>query len=277
MRLKLTYARVTTALAATLALGGVGAALAGGGSAGSVDGTRVKRFNFAADAGDPGKTVLKAGDLSMRATCDGGGDLSAEVRTSSNNASYHSYGYSTDDSVYDFDEGSPEELSTGGERDGVYQPAHGDSVRIQYLALEDAQKDCVIAGFAFIGDGPAGSGSAGSVGGTDFKTIDYAAQEGSSRKTVLTAGGLRIRARCDSGPALVVDAVTGSDNAAYTDYPNGESFADFDTGEVSQFDPNYEQDVVYRSAGGHTVAVQFMGTDEAKPDDCIVRGIAWVK
>jgi hypothetical protein len=195
----------------------------------------------------------------------------------SNNATYHSYGNGTDDTVVDFDTGTPEGLYIGGERDGVYQPADGDLVAIQYLSSEDSQHDCNISGFAFIGAGPKGSGSASRVGGVQLKTIKYKANASSGKKTILKAGDLRMTAKCATGPSIELEGTTTSNNALYADYPTSTIDDDFDKSDSIAFTNDYEDDIVYRSASGHTVAVQFLHTDNAESADCIANGIAWVR
>jgi hypothetical protein len=279
IRKRLSYARVTTALALALAAAAVAAAVAGGGDAGEVDGVKVQRFDFAAD-GKQAKT-FQFGDLILRSKCTSGGTMSLKVKTASDDASYFSYGSSSPDQfVPDFDTGNPESLPVTGQRDGVYRPASGPRVAIQYFPNNSdplgGKFDCLLSGFAFIGNGSSGSGAASSVNGVRVRPIRYQADSPSSQETILKAGGLRLKADCTDG-VLGLAVTTASDHASYAAYPDAPADSNFKQGESNSIATNYEQDLMYRSRDGGTAGAQLLSTDGNPTNDCIVSGIAWVK
>jgi hypothetical protein len=77
--------------------------------------------------------------------------------------------------------------------------------------------------------------TAGSVGGVRLQKIAYSAATGSAFATVLDLGGLRLEARCQTGPDLEVRATTALQNSEiFSTFPTPgpmSSDPDFDAGE----------------------------------------------
>jgi hypothetical protein len=148
----LSPANVLSTLALVAVIGG-GTALAGG-NTGKVGNWNVEGFNYQAGANSSEKNILKAEGLKLVASCGSAVNLDTwEARTAEDNASYYSYGWSSDDSQPDFDTSGPLALSRGGERDAVYTSASGHIVVVQYFSF-DAGNDpgsskCRVAGTAF--------------------------------------------------------------------------------------------------------------------------------
>jgi hypothetical protein len=126
---------------------GVGTAIAGG-NADEVGGWNTESFSYHAPENTGGGAILNVGGLKLVPECHSGASLVWEARTKKDDASYYSYGYSTDDYQGDFDKSDILSLSTGGERDAVYSNPDGHIVVIQYFSFDGGSK-CRVAGTAF--------------------------------------------------------------------------------------------------------------------------------
>jgi hypothetical protein len=284
---RLTYAKVTTALAVALAAVS-GAAFAAGGNADKVNGIDFKKFEFRTEANAAEQQILKAGDLRMFASCTGG-TLDLEVRTLQNNAAYYADGNDEVASLPDFDSGEPHSVDSGafgGEVDVVYQPRRGRRVGLQFFASDSdglgGTTECLVTGFAFAGNGTSsGTGSASSVDGVSFARFDWAEDADSPPKTILSAGHLDVNAACSETGIIDLPFITRQDEAAiYSDGSYGLVVDSYDEGNPETLGPSGEEDVVYEPLTGPTVASQLVvaqGAQLPDPIDCTAAGIAFFK
>jgi hypothetical protein len=142
----------TLLLAAVLATGL--AVAAGGPNARKVDGVEIRGFEYQAPASSPFKTILKAGDLRLRAGCDGDGDLGLRALTRTSDAVYLSDGSGPLDESLELDVGEELQLPVNGQRDAVYRSAAGQVVAVHYAADDEeplgGRTDCLVSGYTFV-------------------------------------------------------------------------------------------------------------------------------
>ena len=126
--------------------------------------------------------------------------------------------------------------------------------------------------------------SAGSVGGVTLRKVAYAGEQGSGLVEILDLGGIKLQARCDAGPFLVVQATTTVANSELSaDFPGfNNDDLDFDPGDntvVFDNGANGSGLLSVTAPDGRTVVVQALTRQEANgvqgtTADCGFFGVA---
>jgi hypothetical protein len=270
-------------------------------SAASAEGAVTKeRIFYAGAQGTPLVEIFDEGGLVIEAICNNGPatavQLTTTVQDATIDAAAHSQlGFGEND---DFDPPEPFSLfpATGGDGNFeagqiIYSRPDGTHVTVDWTATEDPipfQDQCLFAGVAQVAT--PGGGDAGS-----RRRIDFRSDAGDPAKTILDAGGLRLRATCvtpgmgtdiaivarpdQNGGAIFANGQADG-TSAYADDKRFQASEKFNlSSEIEAGDDNAVGQLVYVSPSRNVVTVDWVSEEAdayAATRDCQFVGTARV-